>query len=97
MQTSVCCGSAADIVTLSSKYTLRWPDFAKRETRVALAIRNDALDRYVFEERTDLVDSPHVQCLDVWETANRRKIRRTGLINIYNNARVKATDIRLTT
>ena len=46
-------------------FQIRWPECAKQDTRVALAIRNDALDRYVFEERTDLVDSPHVQCLDV--------------------------------
>jgi hypothetical protein len=27
--------------------------------------------------------------LDVWETVNRRKVRRTRLINIYNKARVE--------
>lgn len=70
-------------------FQIRWPECAKRETRVALAIRNDALDRYVFEERTDLVDSPHIQCLDVWETVNRRKARRTRLVNVYNKARVQ--------
>lgn len=70
-------------------FQIRWPECAKQDTRVALAIRNDALDRYVFEERTDLVDSPHVQCLDVWETVGRRKMRRTRLINIYNRARVQ--------
>jgi hypothetical protein len=43
----------------------------------------------VFEERTDLVDSPHIQCLDVWETVKRRKVRRTRLINIYNKAKVR--------
>jgi hypothetical protein len=43
----------------------------------------------VFEGRTDLVDSPHVQCLDVWETVGRRKIRHIRLINIYNRARVQ--------
>ena len=70
-------------------FQIRWPECAKRDTRVALAIRNDVLDRYVFEERTDLVDSPHVQCLDIWETVCRRKVRRTRLINIYNKARVR--------
>ena len=54
---------------------------------MAIAIRNDALDRYIFEERTDLAGGPHVQCLDVWETARRRKVRSTRLINIYNKAR----------
>lgn len=70
-------------------FQIRWPECAKRETRVALAIRSDALDRHVFEERTDLVDSPHVQCLDIWETVNRRKVRRTRLMNVYNKARVQ--------
>jgi hypothetical protein len=68
-------------------FQIRWPECAKQDTRVALAIRNDALDRYVFEERTDLVDNAHVQFLDVWETVGRRKMRRTRLINIYNRAR----------
>lgn len=69
-------------------FQIRWPEGEKKDIRVALAIRNDALDRYVFEERTDLVDSPYVQCLDVWETEGRRKMRRTRLINVYNRARV---------
>lgn len=47
------------------RFQIRWPECVKRETRVALAIRNDVLDHYVFEKRTDLVDSPHVQCLDI--------------------------------
>jgi len=33
-------------------FQIRWPECVKRDTRVALAIRNNALDRYVFEERT---------------------------------------------
>lgn len=41
-------------------FQLRYPECVKQDARVALAIRNDALDRYVFEERTDLVNSPHV-------------------------------------
>ena len=59
-------------------FQIRWPECPKQVTRVALAIRNDALNRYVFEERTDLAGGPHVQCLDVWETVHRRKVRRTG-------------------
>ena len=55
-------------------FQIRWPECVKKDTRVALAIRNEALNRFVFEERTDLVDSPHVQCLDVWETTNRKKV-----------------------
>jgi hypothetical protein len=70
-------------------FQIRWPECVKRDTRVALAIRNDALDRYVFEERTDLAGGPHVQCLDVCGTVHRRKVRSTRLINIYNKARVE--------
>lgn len=70
-------------------FQIRWPECVKQETRVALALRNDALDRYMFEERTDLVESPYVQCLDVWETVNRKKVRRTRVINVYNRARVE--------
>jgi hypothetical protein len=69
-------------------FQIRWPECSKRDTRVALAIRNDVLNRYMFKERTDLMDNPHVQCLDVWDTVRRRKVRRTSLINIYNKARV---------
>jgi hypothetical protein len=69
-------------------FQIRWPECVKQETRVALAIRNDALDRYVFEERIDLAGGPHVQGLDVWETVHRRKVRSTRLINVYNKARV---------
>jgi len=35
------------------------------------------------------VDSPHVQCLDVWETTNRKKVQKIRLVNIYNKARVQ--------
>jgi len=70
-------------------FQIRWPECVEQDTRVALAVRNDVLDSYVFEERTDLVDGPHVQCLDIWETRHRRKARRTRLINIYNRARVQ--------
>lgn len=71
-------------------FQIWWPESPKQDTRVALAIRNDALDRYVFEERTDLAGGPHVQYLDIWETVHRRKVRSTRLINIYNKARVEA-------
>lgn len=70
-------------------YQLRWPECDKKDIRVALAIRVDVLDTYVFEERTDLIDHPCVQCLDVWETYERKKVRRTRIVNIYNRARAE--------
>lgn len=75
----------------------RYPGCAKRDARVALVIRNDAMNRYVFEKRTDLVVSPHVQCLDICETVDRRKARRIRLINVYNKAEVQGGDTRSTT
>jgi hypothetical protein len=74
-----------------------WPECPKQDTRVVLAIRNDALDRYVFEERTDLAGGPHVQCLDVWEIECKRKVRSTRLTNVDNKARVGGGDTQLTT
>ena len=38
---------------------------AKSDARVALAIRIEVLEYYMFEEETDLVDSPYVKYLDV--------------------------------
>lgn len=62
-------------------FQIRWPEGEKREIRVALAIRVDVLDRYIFEERTDLIDHPCVQCLDIWETQRRQKVRMTRVVN----------------
>jgi hypothetical protein len=70
-------------------YQLRWPECEREEIRVALAIRVDVLDVYVLEERTDLIDHPCVQCLAVWETHERQKVRRTRVVNIYNRARAE--------
>ena len=39
-------------------FQLRWPECEKKDIRVALAIRVDVLDIYVFEERTELIDHP---------------------------------------
>lgn len=72
-------------------YQLRWPECEKKDIRMALAIRVDALDMYVFEERTDLIDHPCVQCLDVWETHERQKVWKTKIIDIYNSARTEAS------
>lgn len=69
-------------------FQIRWPEGEKREIRVALAIRVDVLDTYIFEERTDLIDHPCVQCLDIWETQRRQKVRMTRVVNIYNRARM---------
>lgn len=43
-----------------SGFRLRYPECARQNARTAVAMCNDALSRYVFDERTDLVDSTYV-------------------------------------
>jgi ribonuclease HI len=80
-------------------FQIRWPELLQenqRQTRVALAIRRDLLEKYVWEERTDLVQHSHVQVLDIWElTDNREKQRRTRVINVYDqNIQVEGRNTR---
>ena len=69
-------------------FQIRWPELPQgdqQQTRVALAIRRDLLEKYVWEERTDLVQYSHIQALDIWElTDKKEKQRRTRVVNIYN-------------
>jgi len=69
-------------------FQIRWPELLQedqKKTRVALAIRKDLLERYVWEERTDLVQHLYVQILDIWElTDKKEKKRRTRVVNIYD-------------
>jgi hypothetical protein len=43
----------------------------------------------LLQDKGRVLLTSHVQCLDVWETVRRRKVRRTRLINIYDKARVQ--------
>ena len=80
-------------------FQIRWPELPQgdqHQTRVALAIRRDLLERYVWEERTDLVQHSHIQVLDIWElTDNREKQRRTRVVNVYDqNIQVEGRSTR---
>ena len=69
-------------------YTIHWPEEEKRSAkRVAIAIKKDLASQIVIEARTDLINHPYIQTLDIWEMYANTKIkrRRTRLINIYDN------------
>lgn len=62
-----------------------WPEIEDRATiRVAVAVRRDILGSWAIEHRTDLVNSTHAQCLDVWERHKGQKTQRTRLVNVYD-------------
>jgi len=70
-------------------FTLYWPEAKNRkDIRVAVAIKRDVLTSWILEHRTDLINSTHIQCLDIWDThahaQEGTKIRRTRLVNIYD-------------
>ena len=47
-------------------FTLYWPEAEKRkEIRVAVAIKRDVLSCYILEHRTDLINSTHIQCINI--------------------------------
>ena len=80
-------------------FQIRWPELPpgdQHQIRVALAIRRDLLENYIWEERTDLVQHSHVQVLDIWElTDKREKQRRTRVVNVYDqNIRVEGRSTR---
>ena len=80
-------------------FQIRWPELPQgdqQQTRVALAIRRDLLEKYVWEERTDLVQYSHIQALDIWElTDKKEKQRRTRVVNVYDqNIRVEGRSTR---
>lgn len=69
-----------------SGYQILWPGSVKKDERVGLTIRVSVLDMYVFRERTELINLSGAQCLDVWETWTREKVRKKRVMGIYNRA-----------
>jgi ribonuclease HI len=69
-------------------FQIYWPEIdneRQKETRVAIAIRKDLLNSFIWEERSDLVRHSHIQILDIWELSkSREKRRKTRVINIYD-------------
>lgn len=57
-----------------------------RQQRVAIGVRRDLGGRIVVETRSDLVDHPYVQAIDIWELdSQQKKKRKTRLVNVYDN------------
>ena len=69
-------------------FQIRWPELLQedqQQTQVTLTIRRDLLEKYVWEEQTDLVQHSHIQVLNIWElTDKKEKQRRTRVVNIYD-------------
>lgn len=69
-------------------YTIYWPEGTEQSVkRVAIAVKRDLLVKTAIEIRTDLIDHPYIQALDIWElhAETKVKVRRTRLINVYDN------------
>lgn len=67
-------------------YLLYWPGGEKRDQRVLIAIRKDLIGAVRVENRTDLVDHPYLQALDIWEAPliSGHAPRRTRIVNCYD-------------
>jgi hypothetical protein len=69
-------------------YINLWPETEPRDKkRVLIIIRKDLQNNLIIELRTDLINYPYTLTLDIWDIYHiiRKKIRRTRLINVYNN------------
>ena len=69
------------------EYQIYWPETgSRRDQRVVVAIRRDLVNKVIAEARTDLLDHPYFMTMDLWELNRaREKIRRTRIINCYDN------------
>ncbi|POS88401.1 hypothetical protein EPUL_000062 [Erysiphe pulchra] len=57
-----------------------------RQQRAAVGVRRDLGERIVVETRSDLVDHPYIQAIDIWELdSQQKKKRKTRLVNVYDN------------
>ena len=57
-----------------------------RQQRVAVGVKRDLKGRLIVESRSDIVDHPYIQVLDVWELDSQgKKKRRTRIVNVYDN------------
>jgi hypothetical protein len=69
-------------------YIILWPETEpKDKKRVLIVIRKDLQNSLIIEPRTDLINHPYALALDIWDIhyITRKKIRRTRLINAYDN------------
>ena len=58
----------------------------RRQQRVAIGVKKDLGGRMVVEPRSDLIEHPYIQVIDIWELdAQRKKKRKTRIVNVYDN------------
>ena len=67
-------------------YLLYWPGGDKKDQRVLIAVRRDLIGAIRVENRTDLIDHPYLQALDIWEIPiiSEQAPRCTRIINCYD-------------
>lgn len=68
-------------------YDFRYSNLGEqRQERVALGVKKDSRGRIMVETRSDLIDYPYIQVVDVWELdSQRKKKRKTRIVNVYDN------------
>ena len=67
-------------------YLFYWPEWARKDCRVMIAVRRDLLDQLVIEAQMDLINHPYILTIDVWELGRtQERVRRTRVINCYDN------------
>lgn len=68
-------------------YDFRYSNVGEqRQQRVALGVKKDVGGRMIVETRSDLIDHPYIQVVDVWELdSQKKKKRKTRIVNVYDN------------
>ena len=71
-----------------SAFQIYWPEVGKgeqKQIRVAIAVRKDVLNTFIWEDRSDLIQHTHIQAMDIWELNEKREKKRwTRVINTYD-------------
>lgn len=70
-----------------SAFNFYWPQGERSEIRVMTAIRKDLVDKFVVENRTNLVNHPYFILLEIRELdkQTKRPGRKTRALNVYDN------------
>lgn len=68
-------------------YEFRFSNIGEtRQQRVAVGVRKDIQGRIVVESRSDIIEHPYIQVLDVWELdIQKKKKRKSRIVNVYDN------------
>ena len=52
---------------------------------MVLGVKKDICGRVIVETRSELIDHPYIQVVDVWELDKQKKKRLTRIVNVYDN------------